>query len=216
MQPHEESELSLMICCSAASLIVKLKNTGQSGFQQETYGDSIIIERHFNKAGTSGFKLKSASGRNISTKKADLEEISDYFTLQIDNPMNVLTQDMARQFLNNSTPADKYRFFVKGVQLEQLDQDYQLLEETIDQIGVKLESRKEDVKVMEERAQRDRARKERSDRQSTLRARIKNYTRQMAWVQVEQQEQVETKAPMSILIAMLMPSLSSSKKSAKS
>ncbi|KAH0543995.1 hypothetical protein FGG08_001762 [Glutinoglossum americanum] len=171
----------------SATLIVKLKNRGY-GFQQEAYGESIIVERHFSKAGSSGFKLKSATGRVISTKKADLEEICDYFALQIDNPMNVLTQDMSRQFLNNSTPAEKYRFFVKGVQLEQLDQDYQLLEETIDQIESKLKTRDDDIHVLENRAKKAIAKLEMSDKHDKLRDKIRDYMRQMAWSQVEQEE----------------------------
>ncbi|KAI9680781.1 MAG: Structural maintenance of chromosomes protein 6 [Caeruleum heppii] len=172
----------------STTLIVKLKNTGHSGYQQETYGDSIIVERHFSKAGASSFRLKNENGRTISTRKADLEEICDYFALQIDNPMNVLTQDMARQFLSNSSPSDKYRFFVKGVQLEQLDQDYQLLEETIDNIEAKLEVRTQDVKLIEERARKAAAKQAMSEKHDTLRDRIRTYTRQMAWVQVEEQE----------------------------
>jgi chromosome segregation ATPase len=173
----------------SATLIVKLKNRGY-GFQQETYGESIIVERHFSKAGSSGFKLKNVNGRVISTKKADLEEICDYFALQIDNPMNVLTQDMSRQFLNNSSPAEKYRFFVKGVQLEQLDQDYQLLEETIDQIESKLKTRDDDIQILENRAKKARAKLEMSDKHDKLRDRIRDYMRQMAWSQVEQEEKV--------------------------
>ncbi|KAI9773446.1 MAG: Structural maintenance of chromosomes protein 6 [Geoglossum simile] len=171
----------------SATLIVKLKNGGY-GFQQEIYGDSIIVERHFTKTGSSGFKLKSAAGRVISNKKADLEEICDYFALQIDNPMNVLTQDMSRQFLNNSTPTDKYRFFVKGVQLEQLDQDYQLLEETIDLIESRLKTRDDDIHVLENRAKKAMAKLEMSDKHDKLRGRIRDYMRQMAWSQVEQEE----------------------------
>ncbi len=171
-------------------MIVQLKNKGQSGYQQETYGESIIVERQFSRAGASQFKMKSANGRVISTKKADLEEICDYFALQLDNPMNALTQDMARQFLSNSTPADKYKFFMKGVQLEQLDQDYQLLEEFIDQTESKLVTREEDLKVLEEQASKAAGRLALSDRQDTLRSKIRSYSRQMAWAQVEEQEKV--------------------------
>lgn len=149
-----------------------------------------MVERHFSRAGASGFKLKSANGRLISTKKADLEEICDYFALQLDNPMNVLTQDMARQFLSNSSPAEKYKFFVKGVQLEQLDQDYQLLEETIDQIESKLVNRADDIKILEERASKTAARLALSDKQDSLRNKVRSYSRQMAWAQVEEQEKV--------------------------
>ncbi|KAI9829812.1 MAG: Structural maintenance of chromosomes protein 6 [Phylliscum demangeonii] len=172
----------------SATLSVKVKNQGHTAYQQELYGDSIVVERSFSRAGASNFRLKSASGRTISTKKADLEEICDFFALQLDNPMNVLTQDMARQFLSNSTAAEKYKFFVKGVQLEQLDQDYQLLEETIDQIESKIITRAEDIKVLEDRASRAAARLALSDKQDSMRTRIRSYTRQMAWAQVEEQE----------------------------
>ncbi|KAF4222563.1 hypothetical protein CNMCM5878_003601 [Aspergillus fumigatiaffinis] len=130
----------------SATIIVRLKNQGDGAYMPDDYGKSIIIERHFSKNGTSGFKIKAENGRIISTKKAELDSIIDYFTLQFDNPMNVLSQDMARQFLSTSSPADKYRFFVKGVQLEQLDQDYRLIEESADQIEEKLRNREQDLR----------------------------------------------------------------------
>ncbi len=175
---------------SSSTLIVKLKNQGHTAYQQETYGESIIVERYFTKAGTSGFKLKSASGRVISTRKADLEEICDYFALQIDNPMNVLTQDMSRQFLNSSSPSEKYKFFVKGVQLEQLDQDYQLLEEIIDGIENKLQAKMDDISVLKGRSEKAERRLAMSDKQNSLREKVRGLGRQMAWAQVEQQEQI--------------------------
>ena len=174
----------------SSTLIVRLKNQGHTAYQQDVYGDSIIVERYFSKAGASGFKLKSCSGRVISTKKADLEEICDYFALQIDNPMNVLTQDMSRQFLNSSSPQEKYKFFVKGVQLEQLDQDYQLLAEIIDSIESKLQAKMDDVNVLRGRSDKAKRRLAMSDKQDSLRDKIRGLCRQMAWAQVEQQEQV--------------------------
>ncbi len=175
---------------SSSTLIVKLKNQGHTAYQQDVYGDSIVVERHFSIAGTSGFKLKSTSGRVISTKKADLEEICDYFALQIDNPMNVLTQDMSRQFLNSSSPRDKYKFFVKGVQLEQLDLDYALLAEIIDNIENKLQVKMDDINILKSRAEKAKRRLAMSDKQNSLRDRVRGLGRQMAWAQVEQQEQI--------------------------
>ena len=146
------------------------------------------MERHFSRSGTSSFKLKCSTGRLISNKKADLEEICDYFALQIDNPMNVLTQDMARQFLSNSTPSDKYRFFMKGTQLEQLDGDYLLMEESIETIEAGLETRKKDIKVFEDEAARTRSLVTLSEKHDSLRHKVQRYANQMAWAQVEEQE----------------------------
>lgn len=173
-----------------ASIIVRIKNQGDGAYLPDDYGKSIIVERHFTKSGASGFKIKNEQGRIISTKKAELDAITDYFSLQIDNPMNVLSQDMARQFLSTSSPAEKYKFFVKGVQLEQLDQDYRLIEESVDQIEEKLRTQGPNLDFLKN--QRDMAKKklELSDQQGLLRERIRNYRSQVAWAQVEEQERV--------------------------
>ena len=173
----------------SSTLSVKIKNGGDSAYQQEVYGDAIIVERHFSRSGSSSFKLKSSTGRLISTRKGDLDEICDYFALQIDNPMTVLTQDMARQFLNNSTPYDKYKFFMKGTQLEHLDGDYLIVEQNLDTIEQDLWKKQEDLKVFEDRAQKARNLLALSERQDTLRDKIRHLGEMMAWVQVEEQEE---------------------------
>lgn len=172
----------------SSTLTVKLKNTSDTAFQHEVYGNTIIVERHFSRAGSSNFKLKSSSGKIISNRKFDLDEICDYFALQIDNPMNVLTQDMARQFLNNSTPLDKYKFFMKGTQLEHLDGDYLQIEQSIDQMSADLEARSPDVQEYEEELKKAQNLLLLSEKHDTLRTKIRDYGHQMAWAQVEEQE----------------------------
>lgn len=68
----------------------------------------------------------SKDGTLISNKRDELAAICDHMNIQVDNPMNVLTQgkilaikgatgylsvflDAARQFLNASHPSDKYK-----------------------------------------------------------------------------------------------------------
>lgn len=174
----------------SATIIVRIKNQGDTAYMQNEYGNSIVVERYFSKHGTSGFKLKSASSRVVSTKKADLDVIIDFFSLQIDNPMNVLSQDTARQFLSTSSPNEKYKFFIKGVQLEQLDHDYKAIEDTVDQIEHKISGRDDDLKVLKSRKDRAQARLAMSDKHETLRERARNLRNQMAWAQVEELEQV--------------------------
>lgn len=167
---------------------VKIKNQGENAYQPELYGESIIIERHFSKSGTSSFKIKNAEGRMVSTKKSDMENISDYFALQIDNPMNVLSQDMARQFLSNSTPHDKYKFFIRGTQLEQLDRDYALMEQMLDECEAKNEARQDDVAMLGEKKRKAEAKKRMIDRTETIQTQINELRWQFAWAQIEEQE----------------------------
>lgn len=171
-----------------AAIIVKIKNHGDTAYMQEEYGNTIIVERSFNRSGASSFKIKSERGRIVSTKKAELEEICEFFTLQMDNPMNVLSQDLARQFISGSSPSEKYKFFVKGVHLEQLDQDYRVLEETIELVEDKLGTKQDDLRILEDLKRKARVKLELSNKYETFHERIRNFSRQLAWAQVEEQE----------------------------
>ncbi|KAF2155192.1 DNA repair protein Rad18 [Myriangium duriaei CBS 260.36] len=167
---------------------VKIKNQGELAYQHEIYGDSVIVERHFNTAGASQFKLKNANGRVISTKRADLEDLLDYFGLQLDNPLNVLSQDSARQFLSSSTPTDKYKFFLKGTQLEQLDREYRLLADRIDESEAQIDNRKDDMSGLKQRMTAAEQKKKDMDRAGTVQEKIEHFTWMHAWAQVEDKE----------------------------
>ncbi|KAL4805247.1 P-loop containing nucleoside triphosphate hydrolase protein [Aspergillus unguis] len=175
----------------SATIVVRIKNQGDGAYLPDDFGKSIIVERHFTKSGASSFKIKAENGRVFSNKRTELDAIIDHFTLQFDNPMNVLSQDMARQFLSSSSPAEKYKFFVKGVQLEQLDQDYRLIEESWDQIEEKLRSKEQDIFLLASHKEAANKRLEMSDQQETLRDRIRTLRSQHAWAQVEEQERIE-------------------------
>jgi chromosome segregation ATPase len=152
------------------------------------------VERHFTINGTSGFKLKTATGKVVSTKRAMLDEITDFYALQLDNPVNVLTQDMARQFLNSSSSLEKYKFFMKGIQLEQLDHDYTLLSDSLDGVDAHLESLLEDENALKVRVDQAEKKLKQCDRQENLREKMLQSQRQMAWAQVEEQERNEEQA----------------------
>lgn len=102
----------------------------------------------------------------------------------------MLTQDLARQFLNSSSEAEKYKFFIKGVQLEQLDHDYILLADSLDSVNAHHDTIKEDVEILNESAKKAFAKYELSLQQETLRVRWERLSRQMAWAQVEEVERV--------------------------
>ncbi|KAH7625928.1 P-loop containing nucleoside triphosphate hydrolase protein [Sordaria sp. MPI-SDFR-AT-0083] len=67
-------------------LIVKIKNEGQDAYRHDVYGDSISVERHFSKSGSSSFKVKTATGQIVSNKKSEVEEIVEYYALQLLKP----------------------------------------------------------------------------------------------------------------------------------
>jgi structural maintenance of chromosomes protein 6 len=171
-----------------ATLKVRIKNQGRSAYKPETFGASIIVERHFSRSGSSGFNLRNAQGKLISSSRRDVDDMLDYFALQLDNPMNVLTQDQARAFLNSSSAKDKYKFFNKGTQLETLDHDYQAMEEsltTIENYMGAISEQRINFKSKYELAKKD---TERVVGQRKIQDEINRIRMQMCWVQVEDEE----------------------------
>ena len=75
-------------------MTVVLKNQGEEAYRPQDYGKSIIITRRFTKEGSSSYKIKSKDGRVVSTKREELSAICDHMNIQVDNPMNILTQGM--------------------------------------------------------------------------------------------------------------------------
>ncbi|SPQ25865.1 a8c4cd54-fa40-49e1-ac50-85be1e6a26dc [Thermothielavioides terrestris] len=175
--------------CDRAVLAVKIKNRGQDAFKPEIYGESVIVERHFSKTGSSGFKVKTALGQVYSVKKQEVDELVEYYALQVDNPLNILSQDNARQFLNSSTKAQKYKFFIEGVQLQQLDNDYRLISENLELMVAKVPDQEERVKHA--KAEFDKAKRLREELEGNQQIRLKLRTlrNQMAWAQVAQEEE---------------------------
>ncbi|KAF2084517.1 dna repair protein rad18 [Saccharata proteae CBS 121410] len=171
-------------------LSVKIKNHGSSSYKPELYGNSIIVERHFSRTGSSGFKIKNANGRQISTKRADLEDIIDAFQLQMDNPMNVLSQDMARQFLNSSTPSQKYKFFIDGTQLSALDADYHDVENSLEEAENKLELQRQNIEDHRKKWNEAYRKLEASNAIESVERKRDEAAAQWAWAQVEEQENV--------------------------
>ncbi|KAI1441623.1 P-loop containing nucleoside triphosphate hydrolase protein [Annulohypoxylon stygium] len=171
-----------------AILIVQIKNQGPDAYKPDLYGPSITVERHFTKLGGSGFKLKASSGRIISTKKGDVDDIVEYYCLQVDNPLNVLSQDNARQFLNAATPVSKYKYFVQGTQLEQLDQDYQLLQETLEANETKLLAYNENIAYLGQKSEKAVRLRDAITKSAEMRRQSKIYSNQLAWAQVLDQE----------------------------
>jgi chromosome segregation ATPase len=170
-------------------LIVKLKNEGTDAYQPELYGDQIIVERHFSKQGSSGYRLKSSTNRTISTKKGDVDDIIEYYQLQVDNPMNVLTQDAAKSFIQTSTPKQKYQFFIDGVQLQQLDNDYKMLSDTCDQMEAKLGDAKKTIKLLKKKRDAAQAKHDIVEQHADMRRAVRVMGNQLAWAQVEEVEE---------------------------
>uniref|UniRef100_A0A8C6ZH65 Structural maintenance of chromosomes protein 6 n=1 Tax=Nothoprocta perdicaria TaxID=30464 RepID=A0A8C6ZH65_NOTPE len=124
---------------SSADISITLQNQGRDAFKPEVYGDSIIVNQRINLDGSRSYRLKSKSGTLISSKKEELVAILDHFNIQVDNPVSVLTQEMSKHFLQSKNEGDKYKFFMKATQLEQMKEDYSYIMKTKENTCLQIE-----------------------------------------------------------------------------
>lgn len=143
-----------------ASVTVVLRNKGADAYRRiidilliynldEIFGDTITIVKEFGREKASTVKIKSSNGKVVETTAREVKNICDHMQIEVDNPMAILTQDTARQFLANSTPADKYKFFLKGTQLEKLMHEYEMIDEKLDTCATILNRKREQIPEIE-------------------------------------------------------------------
>ncbi|KAJ2932349.1 hypothetical protein H1R20_g4748, partial [Candolleomyces eurysporus] len=172
-----------------ATVTVQIKNQGVEAFKPEEYGDSIIIFRSFTKDGSSSWKILAADGKTtISNKREELSAICDHMNIQVDNPLNVLTQDSARQFLSASHPQDKYKFFLLGTQLAQLSNEYDTCLDNIRKTAKILATKKEAIPDLKTKYNRELARYKEAEKAREQKKKIDDLKRELAWSHVKEKE----------------------------
>ena len=174
--------------CRFAVVEITLRNDGEHTLMKEEYGDLVVIERRFTIEGYSSYKLKDEQGRVVSTKKEDLVRVLDEANLHVDNPLTCLNQELSKNFLHSKSSKDKYTFFLKTTQLEQLATDYQVIQEETDKmkgiICIKEAAVPDLAEVVAQKAEAYRS----LAKMSELRQRVEKLKHEKAWSHVRELE----------------------------
>ncbi|CAG8497689.1 11743_t:CDS:10 [Ambispora leptoticha] len=174
----------------ATNLKSLIREGARHAYRHDVYGDTIIIERRITREGTNGYRIKNSEEKLISTKREELTAILDHMMIQVDNPMNVLSQDSARQFLHSSSPEEKY----KGTQLTQLSEDYELIRDSINTSQRIIKKKKEILPELHRAAKDAEDRYKNMQKARELELILDKLKNEMAWAQVEEVEQVVQEA----------------------
>ncbi len=118
--------------CDKAEISITIRNQGDEAYKPYIYGDRITIERKLSADSASSYKIyskdrkskkkfKKKSEQNNyfalcirkdklqSTKKLEIDYISQHFNIQVDNPICFLNQETSKHFLNSSNKSDCYK-----------------------------------------------------------------------------------------------------------
>lgn len=77
----------------------------------------------------------------MSTKKNDLENILLKFRIQPNNPVSILNQDMARNFLSTNKAESKYALFRKATLLDEAEEILMNISHEINEQEIRIETK---------------------------------------------------------------------------
>uniref|UniRef100_A0AAG5CUC1 RecF/RecN/SMC N-terminal domain-containing protein n=1 Tax=Anopheles atroparvus TaxID=41427 RepID=A0AAG5CUC1_ANOAO len=103
---------------SQAVIEIHLENASFDAYERQKYGRRIICERTILATGGGSYKLKSEHGQVVSSSRSELQKILLAFNIQVDNPICVLNQDLARSLLKDSDESKQWTFFTKATQID--------------------------------------------------------------------------------------------------
>lgn len=178
---------------TAAEVVLWIKNRGPEAFKHDVYGDRIIVERRINADGGGHWKMKNAQGKMISSKRDELNAFCDHTNIQVDNPMNVLTQDSARQFLSSSNSGEMYDFFLRGTQLKQLSDEYEMINTNVMKMKRTVAKKEEALPDLENAAREAASRYQLVEKQKDQHKKLQEHKNMLVWSQVTTKERERDK-----------------------
>uniref|UniRef100_T1J0A2 Structural maintenance of chromosomes protein 6 n=1 Tax=Strigamia maritima TaxID=126957 RepID=T1J0A2_STRMM len=171
-----------------AEISITLRNRGTDAYKPAEYGEKIVVNRRLYGDGTSAYSLLSSDGKTISKKREELTHILDQFNIQVDNPVSILNQEISRNFLHSKGPHDKYKFFLKATQLEQMDRDYNSADHDKRLAKELMETKQQALPQIEKEVNNWRKKYKVLESMGKLRERLDEVKNEAVWAQVTELE----------------------------
>uniref|UniRef100_A0A9J7YNQ5 Structural maintenance of chromosomes protein 6 n=1 Tax=Cyprinus carpio carpio TaxID=630221 RepID=A0A9J7YNQ5_CYPCA len=174
---------------SSADVSITLRNRGRDAYKPEVFGQSITVDLRISSEGIRTYKLRSKTGHLVSSKKEELISILDHFNIQVDNPVSILTQEMSKHFLHSKGEGDKYKFFMKATQLDQMKEDYSYIMKTKTMTQNTVEKHRETLQELKRKYHEKEERYKSLASLDEMQKKLDELKNQMAWALVAEVEQ---------------------------
>uniref|UniRef100_A0A8C1TNL1 Structural maintenance of chromosomes protein 6 n=1 Tax=Cyprinus carpio TaxID=7962 RepID=A0A8C1TNL1_CYPCA len=175
---------------SSADVSITLRNRGRDAYKPEVFGQSITVDLRISSEGIRTYKLRSKTGHLVSSKKEELISILDHFNIQVDNPVSILTQEMSKHFLHSKGEGDKYKFFMKATQLDQMKEDYSYIMKTKTMTQNTVEKHRETLQELKRKYHEKEERYKSLASLDEMQKKLDELKNQMAWALVRNHCQI--------------------------
>lgn len=172
----------------SALISIKLSNDGAEAFKPELYGKSITVERRITVAGTGGYALKNETGKVVSEKKEELIRMLEKFNVQIENPVNILSQDIAKTFLYKLDASDLYSIYNTATRLDFMQEQFRIVQDNVEGLKDKTRIKQEEVDRLDAAIVTIKEGIDAHKKLSKHRELVDFHSREMAWAVVRDKE----------------------------
>ncbi|KAF4116833.1 hypothetical protein G5714_001386 [Onychostoma macrolepis] len=167
---------------------------GNNGSGKSAVLTALIValggKAHTTNRGSSLKGFVKEGERSLSvTKKEELISILDHFNIQVDNPVSILTQEMSKHFLHSKGEGDKYKFFMKATQLDQMKEDYTYIMKTKTMTQNTVEKHRETLQELKRKYREKEERYKSLASLDEMQQKLDELKNQMAWALVAEVEQ---------------------------
>ncbi|KAH8313202.1 hypothetical protein KR067_001689 [Drosophila pandora] len=142
---------------TSATISITLSNSGLRPFKADIFGPHLTVVRHLRQS-SSAYDLLDARGKSVSKKVAEIRRMLLCFGINVENPIFVLNQEAAREFLKDLEPASNYKLLMKATQLDicanslmQCHEQRRHFSQNLDQLEKKKELVEKDVEAEAEK-----------------------------------------------------------------
>lgn len=183
---------------SRALIKVTIANKGSNSYDHSRFGDVIQVERKLDAETSGSYKILNSGGKVVSTSKEELRKILSIFSIFVDNPFAILTQDTARSFLTESNAESKYQHFKRAMTMDKIENYKEGLQESLVQQKQKLAGQKVIVDEMKEKAKEVGAKLENFKRLESADTDLQYWNAVLEWDKVSETERKIASAESSI------------------
>uniref|UniRef100_A0A8C7XGE5 Structural maintenance of chromosomes protein 6 n=1 Tax=Oryzias sinensis TaxID=183150 RepID=A0A8C7XGE5_9TELE len=173
---------------SSADVSITLRNKGKDAFKLEVYGPLITVEMRITRDGLRTYKLRSKDGKKKKKTFTIIDEFFRRHEFLVNNPVSVLTQEMSKHFLHSKGEGDKYKFFMKATQLEQMRETFVYIKATKQATQHKIEQQNEHLKRLREDYKREEERYKSLASVDEIQTKLEELQKEMAWALVSELE----------------------------
>ena len=173
---------------SKAEIRVTLQNIGSEAFKPEVYGDSITFQRFILQSGGTSFLLLD---HNLVMKYKDHparvegKRILEDFKINTGNPLIILQQEQAKEFLSQLSPASLYTFFQTATLLKPCLDQYIAAEQDLKAAKRAVETKKVSLKKLKDDLEAKKAQLLQCKRSKEMSEDLRRLSVEYCWARVQ-------------------------------